>query len=174
MSAFPDWEQYAVPQHRVQTGCIPTGYEMILRAAGVEAINFETFQDEFDLDKDIKPGQQPKNNFTSVADAVRRRYPQANFKCECFPDREGIKKLCLIEERIKQQQPVLISLALEPFGKKGWHIMPVVDSTDDELILLKIMSPNGSKEICKLPKNELIRIHDNYAGGKDVGYLDNK
>ena len=50
MSVFPEWEKYAVPQRRQLSGCIPTGYEMLLRAAEVPDIDFDTFQDEFDLD----------------------------------------------------------------------------------------------------------------------------
>lgn len=174
MSAFPNWEQYAVPQRREKTGCIPTGYEMILRAAGVESINFDTFQDDFDLDKDLRPGQQPKNNFVSVADAVQRQYPHVNFKRECFEDGDGQKKLHFIEKMIKQKQLVLISLALEPFGEQGWHIMPVVDATDNELTLLWIMRDDGSKEMWKLLKNRLVDIHAHYVGGKDIAYLDNQ
>jgi hypothetical protein len=56
MSAFPDWQGCIVKQKRRETGCIPTGYEMILRAAGINHVTFDTFQDEFDLDKNLKPG----------------------------------------------------------------------------------------------------------------------
>ena len=35
-SVFPGWQQFAVHQRRAATGCIPTGYEMLLRAAKVE------------------------------------------------------------------------------------------------------------------------------------------
>jgi len=33
------------------TGCIPTAFEILFRAAGKSGINFTTFQDDFDLDK---------------------------------------------------------------------------------------------------------------------------
>ena len=71
MSAFPNWQQHVVKQKRNQTGCIPTGYEVVLRASGYKGVNFETFQDEFDLDKNLKPGEQPQNNFETVAEAIQ-------------------------------------------------------------------------------------------------------
>ena len=49
--------------------------------------------------------------------------------------------------------------------------MPVVDASDDELILLKGMLADGKAEICRLPKSEFVRIHDTYSGGEDVAYL---
>jgi hypothetical protein len=85
MSAFPNWQQYIVKQQRPATGCIPTAYELILRADNREGVNFETFQDEFDLDKDLRPGEQPRNNFESVAEAVQKKYPGIHFKHIGFP-----------------------------------------------------------------------------------------
>jgi len=172
MSLFPDWEQFAISQRRSQTGCIPTGYEMILRAAAVEGVDFDTFQDDFDLDKNLKPGEQPKNDFNSVADAVRAKYHHVSFQCKSFPAGKGDDKLRFIEGLIGSQQPVLVSIALEPFGGNGWHIMPVVDATDDKLILLKVMKLDGTKEKCTLSKEEFVCIHNKYDGGKDVAYLD--
>jgi len=42
MSVFPDWRRFVIPQQRVMTGCIATGYEMILRAAGAQGIDFDS------------------------------------------------------------------------------------------------------------------------------------
>jgi hypothetical protein len=169
VSAFPDWEQYAIPQRRIHTGCIPTGYEMILRAAGVKGINYNTFQDDFDLEaRGIST-----NSFGSVAKAVKDRYDHVNFKDKRFD--KGIEKLRFIEDRIKRKQPILVSVVLLPFtGKKKCHIAPVVNATVDELILLWTMRADRSKEIRKLCKSLLVRIHDKYEKGRDVAYLDNQ
>jgi len=51
MAAFPDWGKYVISQRRPRTGCIPTGYEILIRAAGIPGIDMNTFQDDFDLDK---------------------------------------------------------------------------------------------------------------------------
>lgn len=172
MSVFPDWQSFAVPQRRLATGCIPTGYEMILRAAGVQGIDFASFQDQFDLDAARQPHEPYRNNFESVAAAVQARYPSVRFSVARFAQCDGAGKLRFVEEQVSQRRPLLISLAQSPFGGGGWHIMPVVDMDDSILTLLNIVRPDGSAEIQRLPKSELVRIHDNYPGGDDVAYLE--
>ncbi len=71
-----------------------------------------------------------------------------------------------------KQQPVLISLSLAAFGLRGWHIMPLVDITDESLVLLNRVEANGKKITKNITKAELIRIHNEYEGGDDVAYLD--
>ena len=145
---------------------------MLLRAAGAQGIDFTSFQDEFDLDQNVKAGKSPRNNFGSVADAVRQRYPNVNFQRVGFAAGKGADKLEFVEDRIAQKQPVLVSIAQKPFGGQGWHIMPVVDASDDELILLKEIKSDGERETLKLRKDEFVRIHDQYDGGDDVAYLE--
>lgn len=171
-SVFPDWQKYAVDQRRPHSGCIPTGYEMILRSVGAKNVDFPSFQDDFDLDKDLKPGDRPKNNFESVAASVRSKYPAVRFCRVGFDQGKGTDKLAFVEKRLASGQPVLVSIANEPCGGKGWHIMPVVDATDDDLILLKMVDSSGTPETCTLPKDEFVRIHDKYDGGDDVAYLE--
>jgi len=171
MSVFPDWERFAVPQKREETGCIPTGYEMILRAAGATGIEFATFQDDFDLDKDRKQHEGFRNNFESVAAAVRAKYPQVVFESRRFDPGCGQDKLRFIEDHVSKKQPLLISLAKAPYSGRGWHIMPVVDMDESSLTLLEIMRTDGAKDTKELPKTELVRIHNNYPGGDNVAFL---
>jgi hypothetical protein len=100
MSAFPNWQQHVVKQKRSATGCIPTGYEVILRAAGCNHVDFNSFQDEFDLDKELKPGDDPHNDFESVARAINAKYPDICFKHRGFLRDEGEKKLAAVEKLI--------------------------------------------------------------------------
>lgn len=171
MSVFPNWEKYAVHQRRQDSGCIPTGYEMILRAAQVQGINFDTFQDEFDLDKGKLLFDEKENNFETVANAIQEKYPYVQIQREIFPRGKGDEKLKLIEECLENGKPVLVSLSLAPFGKNGWHIMPIVDANEAEVFLLWYVQSNDRKEVSKLLKSELVRIHDEYKGGNDVAYL---
>jgi hypothetical protein len=168
MSAFPNWHKYVVHQKREETGCIPTAYEILLRAASVPNIDFSTFQDDFDLDK---AGGAPKNHFNSVADAIKVKYPQIKFCCESFPKREGGRKLARIEEFIGNQQPVIVSLANAAYGGRGWHSMVVVDATSSELRLLKYVDLDGIITIKTIPKLEIVAIHDSFAGGDEIAYL---
>ena len=172
MSVFPDWVRFAVPQKRPKTGCIAAGYEMMLRAAGVPGIDYATFQDDFDLDRDLPPGQPARNTFTTVADTVKARYPNVTFAVRAFDQGRGHEKLRFIEDQVSQRRPLLISLANAPFGGTGWHIMPVVDMDQSSLTLMTIMHPNGTKDLQKPLKSELVRIHDQFGGGNDVAYLD--
>lgn len=169
--AFPNWQNFAVRQRRPDTGCIPTGYEMLLRAAGALDIDFDSFQDDFDLDKDLKSGESHTNNFESVADAVRKTYPRVNFRRMSFAAGKGADKLKFVEDRIVKKQPVLVSIAQKPFGGKGWHIMPVVDAADDELVLLKEIKPHSKPKTLRLRKDKFVWIHNQYNGGDDVAYL---
>lgn len=172
MSIFPEWRSFAVPQRRLKTGCIPTGYEMILRAAHVSGIEFASFQDDFDLDKDSPTGGPYRNNFKSVAASIQAKYPRVCFEAVRFDHGKGGDKLIFVEQHLQQKSPLLISLALEPFGWPGhYHIMPVVDIDDDTLTLLVIMKPDGNPELLPLAKQKFVQIHDSHQGGDDVAYL---
>lgn len=166
MSAFPDWQSYAVHQRRPQTGCIPTCYEMLLRAAGVTGINYESFQDDFDLDQH---GGAPRNHFVSVAEEIHKRYPFVKFICETFAKGAGDRKLGRVEGFISRE-PVIVSLANAPHGL-GWHIMPVVDTSEDTLTLLKSVSRAGDARTRIISKMDFVRIHNDYPGGDEIAYL---
>jgi hypothetical protein len=176
MSAFPNWQQYIVKQKRPATGCIPTGYEVILRAANCKGVNFETFQDEFDLDKDLNPEEQPRNNFDSVAQAVQAKYPDVRLKHLGFSKDEGQKKLALVEQLIQQRLPVLLSLSRAllspPYGGRHCHIMPVVDASDDSLTLLWSVGENNAPHTVTLTKSDFVAIHEKCRGGDDVAFLE--
>lgn len=159
-SLLPNWEQYAVAQRRPATGCIPTGYEFLLRIGGVPGIAFDRFQEEFDLGDAV-------NNFRSVADAVTRKYPQARFEVKVF-DR-GEDELRFIKESLDRGQPILVSLRTSPNG--GWHIMPVLAYNNTELILLYMMNADGVKDVRAIKVWDFLRRTDDW-GGREVAWLD--
>ena len=130
MSVFPNWEKYAVRQKREKTGCIPTGYEMILHAKGFSQtdIDYKTFQDVFDFDKDLQPRQEAQNGFYSVAKAIKECYPNIIFKDSVFD--KGIDKLKFIEENLNRKQPVLVSITIEGLhyiSTKGRLFLAILD-----------------------------------------------
>ena len=168
MSVFPDWKNFVVTQKRLQTGCIPTAYEILLRAAGTHGINFATFQDDFDLDQN---GGAPRNNFDSVAQEVRKKYPSVNFTNEPFLKGDGNKKLARVEEFLAERRPVIVSLANAPYGGRGWHIMVVVDATATDLILLEYVDQQGTPHTKSISKADFVYIHDNFSGGDEIAYL---
>ena len=75
------------------------------------------------MDQDVDKGVPPRNNFDSVADAIRAKYPHLIFKNMSFAT--GAAKLAFIEERIAAQQlPILVSLFMAAVFAvaAGWHI----------------------------------------------------
>ena len=165
MSVFPDWKKHAVPQKHPRTGCIPTGYEMLLRAAHTEGIDFSSFQDEFDLSHSGKG----HNDFETVANAVQKRYPHVSFSVKKFGS--GKEKLDFVEKKLAREQPTLISLSLNPQGCQC-HIVPVVDADDENLSLLWSVDSAGNMDIRKMKKSEFARVHDEWSGGDDVAFLE--
>jgi hypothetical protein len=105
MPELPNWRSFAVRQRRPATGCIPTGYEMLVRAAGLKDIDLTSFQDEFDLDKNPRPGDLPKNNFESVASAVQAKYPHVRFRRQAFGPGQGADKLAFVESCLATLMP---------------------------------------------------------------------
>jgi len=166
MSIFPDWQKFAVRQRRDATGCIPTGYEILLRAAGAQGIDFAAFQDDFDLDR---YGGSPKNHFNSVAAEIKKKHPNVEFTCEFFPKEKGAEKLARVEKLILKQQPVLVPLALSPSG--GWHIMPVVDADVDSLVFLHHVDAAGVSHPMVVKKSDFVYRHDNWNGGEEISFL---
>lgn len=141
---------------------------MLLRAAKITGIDFSSFQDDFDLDQ---YGGPPKNNFHSVAEKVKERYPFVEFCCESFPKGDGNKKLERIEELISHKQLLLVSLANEPSGGQGWHIMPVVGADTENLFLLHSIAQDGEPVPQKISKKDFVQIHDKFLGGDEIAYL---
>ncbi len=150
---------------------MPTGYEIILRAAEVKGINYESFQDDFDLDKDRKPDELHFNSFGSVANAINQKYPFVSFTEKTFDKGDGNKKIKFIEDIVSQKIPLLISLSQPPYNKNIWHTFLVVAMNEKELILYGGMFSPDQYDIRQILKSEIIRIHDEYEGGKDVAFL---
>ena len=143
---------------------------MLLRASKVPSIDFEKFQEEFDLD--LLNHTRGMNNFKSVADLIHVRYSHVNLNQKVFQKDEGKLKLRFIEEFVFSGKPILVSINIQIFsGVHGWHIMLVVDATENKLLLLKSVLVDGTMELFPILKTELVRIHKEYQGGDDIAYL---
>ena len=113
MTELLDWTKTLVTQ-RHESGCVPAGYEWLIRYLKIQGVNLGTFQEDFDL------GQN--NGFDSVSAKIRSVYPAIKVKVESFA--KGIDKVNRIRSLLEEQKPCLMSLALG--NGLGWHIMPVV------------------------------------------------
>ncbi len=158
MVQLSNWTKTIVPQ-RHETGCIPTGYEWLIRYLNIQGVNLETFQEDFDLGQD--------NSFNSVSAKIRSAYPSINIKVESFT--KGIDKVNHIKSLLEEQKPCLISLALG--NGQGWHIMPVV-SIDETTIQLIHHADTDGHYTWNFSIAQIIWRHDNLQGGKDLTWIE--
>jgi hypothetical protein len=153
-----DWSKTVVPQ-RHESGCVPTGYEWLIRYLKIQGVNLETFQEDFDL------GQN--NSFESVSAKIRSVYPKINVIVESFT--KGIDKVNRIKSLLVEQKPCLISLAL---GRgKGWHIMPVVNIDETTIQLIHHADAEGH---CTwiFSIAQIVWRHDYLQGGNDISWIE--
>lgn len=125
-------------------------YEFLLRAAGVRGVNFDRFQEKFDLG-------DTANNFRSVGQAAVKTFDR------------GEDELRFLRESLDRGRPTLASLRMAPTG--GWHIIPARGHTESELFLLYIVATDGSKDIRAVKTWDSLRRTDDW-GGRVVAYLD--
>lgn len=137
MCLFPNWVNWAVPQRNMNTGCVPTTYEMLLRSVNAQNINFSTFQEDFDF------GQE--NSFDRLAREILNRYPNVRLKVRHFGARLGADKLQFIENHQHQISPILVSITLTPNGY--WHSMPVIGINQQNIYLLHHLEQNANAHI---------------------------
>ena len=158
MPELSNWDDIIVPQ-RHRTGCIPTGYEWLIRYLGIQGVNLETFQEDFDLGNG--------NNFVSIADRVKSRHPHINIEIQNFD--QGLEKIRAIRTLIENGTPCLISLAL---GRtSGWHIMPIVYVSGQRIRMIHHASERGNLT-WGFPIQEVIWRHNNMQGGKDIAWIE--
>ena len=153
-----DWSKTVVPQ-RHESGCIPTGYEWLIRYLKIQVVNLETFQKEFDL------GQE--NSFESVSTKIRSVYPTINIKVQRFT--KGVDKVNRVKSLLEEQKPCLISLAL---GRgEGWHIMPVVNIDENSIQLIHHADAEGH---CtwNFSIAQIVWRHDYLQGGNDISWIE--
>lgn len=165
MPDLPNWRHFVVPQ-RHGSGCVPTGYEWLVRYLGIQGVNLGTFQEDFDLGREY-------NNFVSVSSKIKSIYPYINFRISDFPT--GLEKINAIKSLLKDHIPCLISLALPDIENgqlvhKGWHIMPVVYIDDEKIKMIHHATTRGN-EVWEFPLQQIIWIHDNMEGGKDIAWI---
>ena len=158
MAQLSDWNKTIVPQ-RHESGCVPTGYEWLIRYLKIQGVSFETFQEGFDLGQD--------NSFDYVSAKIRSVYPAIDIKVQSFA--KGIDKVNRIKSLLEEQKPCLISLAL---GQgEGWHIMPVVSIDETTIQLIHNADANGHYT-WRFSIAEIVWRHDYLPGGKDISWIE--
>lgn len=159
-----NWNSALIVQRDSDFGCIPAGYEWLLRISGVRGVDFDHFQEEFNLQAQGKAN----NNFDSIADVIELRYPHIRIRRKGF-DR-GSEKVQFLQDLIERNIPCLMSLALTPQG--NWHIMPVISIDSQKIKLIWVVDLIRGPVIYDIEKTEVVRRHDNWPGGKDIAWVD--
>ncbi len=156
------YEKIRVVQRDKKLGCIPAGIEWMIRYKGIPIQNIDDFQERFN----IQARGEGLNNFGPITEAVKKKYPDLKFEWITFPRGKGNEKMQAVEQAIKQGNPCLYSLYLLPFPQFGnlhsYHIMPVVEITDNYVIML-----NGEQRL-RFKREVLVEVHNNFAGGDDI------
>jgi len=155
------WEDVVVPQKYEKTGCIPTGYEWLIRYLGIK-VNLDKFQDEFDLERSHKGD----NDFRSVANEIMKKHPFIKIKTKDFPT--GLEKVKFVYKLMEKGVPCLLSLAKTPAG--CCHIVPVVKIDEEFKAIWLKNSPKNEIWTCSV--GEIIRRHDKWGGGKDIAWIE--
>jgi hypothetical protein len=178
---YGNWDSYVVRQYE-DYWCIPTGYEILLRAKGIKGINSYEFQKKVDCGKD-------NNNLKTVGEKVQKEYPDINLGYEQFlihEGRTGKDKLNEIERLFKDKIFILVSVPvivhtahdnpnikgieiLEP--KLGSHIMPIIAMNESHLILFDHMNKEGINILKLFRRDTLEWLHDKISGADDIAYL---
>lgn len=169
------WTKTLVIQRDVEHGCIPAGYEWMIRYAEIGDVALETFQEDFNL---ARKGQG-QNDFGAIAAAVHEAYPHVKIVCKSFAQGHGSEKVESIEDLIERQIPCLISLSLQRQPQRGkCHIAPVVYVDDKTLRLIwrvyKRVDETCCPEICEIERTQVIQRHDSneWPGGDDIAWLE--
>jgi hypothetical protein len=162
MPELKDWRNTLVMQENGQTGCIPVGYEWMIKYKNTEGVNFDTFQRDFDLGGD-------RNSFENVAREVMNCYPHITIHLRDFAD--GNEKVNFIQSLLEAGHPCLISYYF--VIRQTYHIMPVVYINEQRLEAIDYVE-QIDPPIIKIfveRRDEVIRSHSRYPGGKDIAWL---
>lgn len=155
------WEKSAVRQRNLATGCIPTGFEYLLRSAGVEGVDYAKFQEEFDLGNAV-------NDYATVAAAVIGKYPQVRFALSAFKKSEEATRF--VEESIDQGRPIVIAIR---YNAGSSHIVPVLGYDERWIYYLNLECLDGVHDVRAIARWELAR-RDKEFGQTQCAWLETK
>ena len=160
MPLLNNYHEVLVIQRQLQTGCVSSAIEWMLRYLKISGIDFNGFQERYDLIYQKKGN----NNFSILSSLIKQDYPKVNLICRSFG--LGREKLDFIKSLIGEETPVLISVSEPP----NWHIMPIVEMNDYEIISLSMIGDTVEAQKRKYMISDIESRHNNLSGGKDILY----
>jgi len=165
MIELSHWKDLVVPQKNKVTGCIPASYEWMIKYVGTNGIDFETFQEKFDL--------KERNSFKNVAAEINEAYPSINIKIK-DDFKRGQEKIEFVRRLLSRDIPCLISIkkTVEEDLQGNYHILRVVSINDQKLSV--IWDADDSNMVKEFTLDDVISRHNNFEGGKDVAWIQKK
>jgi len=163
MAELSHWRDIVVVQKNPRTGCIPTGYEWLIKYQGVyRGINWDTFQKDFDLGR--------SNSFVAVRCEIQKKYP--HIEIEIKDDfKNGSEKVEYAKNLVEEDVPCLIVLPKRKDNRIEGHIVPVVYIDNSKMKGVIFATNIRSQKICEVTINEIVHRHDNLKGGQDIAWL---
>lgn len=157
------WQKVVVPQRNKVTGCIPTGYEWMIKYMNIKDVDFSRFQEEFDLGVN--------NSLSAVGEKIMNKYSHVLIEWHAFE--EGEKKLTFIRGLLGKDVPCLISypsyVSLAQC-EMLFHIAPVVSVDDTKVRIVWNMERDNDQTVDLLISN-LIWCHSSFTGGHEIAWL---
>ncbi len=162
---LPNYHEILVIQRQQRTGCIPSGIEWMLKYLKIKSINFDDFQERYDLTLQNKDN----NNFDNVSELIMQDYSYISFSRKMFDPGKGKEKIDFVKDLVSKRTPVLISIAMSASGER-WHIVPVVEISDKIITVLWMIGSTIEKQRKIFNISEIEFKHNNWPGGQDILY----
>ena len=158
MTKLDKADSIQVVQRHKTTGDLPAAMEWMARFMEVADVDFDSFQEEFDLER----RGMGANGLQTVPVFISRKYPQIRTSPEGFSD--AAAKLERIEEMLANQEPCLLPILTE----LGTLFAPVVEVTDDAIHVLRLAEEDGEQRVQAIARDELQSMHEASLAGRDL------
>ncbi len=153
------WKDIVVEQRKPDEGCIPTGYEWLIKYHGIQGVNFKTFQDDFNF--------HPNNSFLYVSRMIMAKYPKIKIQVKDFPN--GTEEIKFVRDLIEHDIPCLVVVIGEAGGKANGHSVPVVAIDNAQVTVIGVACLGKNFDL-KYGIGELVEKWDKYAA-KEITWI---
>ncbi len=160
MKELSNWQNIVIPQQDPEFGCIPCGFEWMIRYKGIDELK-TTFQ------KDVSLKQN--NSFESVAIEVKKQYPEIIIQHKDFHD--GKLTVEFIREHTEKNIPCMIVYPrIDAVGKLVGHAAPIVGINSETIKVISSTCESGN-QTQEFPITNFLCWYAK-CGCSDVAWLD--
>ena len=161
-----EWQKSLVVQKDPRQGSIAAGFEWMIKFNNITGVNLETFQNDFNL----KAGEGG-NNFQTVSEAVKEKYPHINIKHQSFKHDKAMDKVKLVKKLVSENVPSMLSLTLSS-KKSISHEMPVTFYDENYIRFVWRVGDKNNPDMLRIGYDDILIRHRDWDGGKEVAWLE--